>query len=113
MQDKNKEPLQMMSLNANGLRNGVKRRSLFNWLKQFHNGKSKITFLQETHADKKVEKAWENEWGGEVLFANSTSGSKGIAILLPINMEYKVVFFLFFLITHHSLIIQHSSHINH
>jgi exonuclease III len=90
MEDNNKEPLQMMSLNANGLRNGVKRRSLFNWLKQSHNGKSKIIFLQETHADQKVEKTWKDEWGGEVLFANGTSGSKGVAILLPTNIEYKV-----------------------
>jgi exonuclease III len=84
------ESLQLMSLNTNGLREGNKRCSLFNWLKQFHNGSSKITFLQETHTDKKIDQTWKDEWGGEVLFSHGTSGSKGVAVLLPINVEYMV-----------------------
>ena len=86
----NKEPLQLMSLNTNGLRDGNKRRSLFNWLKQFHNGRSKVIFLQETHTDKKIEAIWERDWGGKILFSHGTSGSKGVAILLPTSIEYKV-----------------------
>ena len=79
-----------MSLNTNGCREGNKRRSLFNWLKQFHKGSSKITFLQETHTDEKIEQTWKDEWGGEVLFSHGTSGSKGVAILLPTNVEYTI-----------------------
>jgi exonuclease III len=79
------DTLQIMSLNTNGLRKGNKRRSLFNWLKQFHKGSSKITFLQETHTDVTIEQTWKDEWGGEVLFSHGTSGSKGVAILLPLD----------------------------
>ena len=46
-----KEPIGFLSLNANGLRNESKRKSLFRWLKIYHKAEEKIVFLQETHTN--------------------------------------------------------------
>ena len=79
-------------MNTNGLREGRKRRSLFNWLKKNHNAESKITFLQETHSDENNEEDWFNDWGTrDIIFAHGDSGSKGVAIILPSNIEYTII----------------------
>ncbi|KAK2139556.1 hypothetical protein LSH36_1717g00002 [Paralvinella palmiformis] len=47
-------------------------------------------FLQETHDTVEVESMWKHEWVGEIIFSRGTSISKGEAILLPLNFEYKI-----------------------
>lgn len=70
--------LSFTTLNVNGLGNPPKRRAVFNSLR---NAKNDICFLQETHSTGTREKIWSAEWGGEVLYAHGSSGSKGVAIL--------------------------------
>jgi exonuclease III len=83
-----KEPIGFLSLNANGLRNDSKRKSLLRWLKLYHQAEEKIVFLQETHTNTTNEKAWKNDWTGDVIFSHGTNDSKGAAILLPKDTEY-------------------------
>ena len=85
-----KENLELISLNGNGLRDDRKRRSLFSWLKHNHRAKDTFIFLQETHTTPKLEKLWEKDWGNKILFAHGNSGSKGVAILLPININFTI-----------------------
>ena len=47
-------------------------------------------FLQETHDTVEVESIWKHEWVGEIIFSHVTPISKGKAILLPLNFEYKI-----------------------
>jgi exonuclease III len=86
-----KEPLGLLSLNANGLGDEKKRISLIRWLNSVHTIKEKIIFLQETHSTEKVEAKWKKEWGNhEVYFSHGSSGSKGVATAIPKEMEKNI-----------------------
>ena len=75
------------SFNTRGLGDGRKRRTIFQWLKNYHNG---ITLLQETHSVEAVESLWTNEWGGHILFSHGNNLSRGVAILFPKYLDYEV-----------------------
>jgi exonuclease III len=84
-------PLNLLSLNVRGLANCVKKCSLFQWFKKHHKIENKIVFLQETHATKEKEGKWEKVWDGKMFFANGTSSRRGVATLLPKNLEYNLI----------------------
>ena len=87
--NKNTSALELLSLNANGLRDGRKRRSLFNWLKKYHKADGKIVFLQETHTDISNEADWFEDWGHkDIIFSHGNSRSKGVVIILPQSYDY-------------------------
>ena len=71
--------LKLLSVNTRGLRDSIKRRSIFN----FYRSKASIICLQETHSDKDCETVWTNEWGGDVLFSHGSNKSRGVCILFP------------------------------
>lgn len=79
--------LQITSLNVRGLGDKTKRRQLFHWLKQYHEG---VIFLQETHSTATTEQQWEKEWGSNIIFAHGTSSARGVAILFPQKYNVKV-----------------------
>lgn len=79
--------LTIMSLNTQGLGNYQKRRDVFQYLKQKH---FSIYCLQDTHFDKKSEKQIRSEWGYECFFSSFSSQSRGVAILLNNNFDFKV-----------------------
>ena len=70
--------IKFLSLNVRGLRNHVKRRALFSYLK---NQKADFYCLQETFSLKGDEVSWATEWGGKVFFSHGTEHSKGTCIL--------------------------------
>ena len=39
-----------------------------------------IAFLQETHSTSFCEEEWKSDWGGELLFSNGSSNSRGVII---------------------------------
>ena len=84
-------PLNILSLNARGLNKNQKKNKLFFWLNKVHKTKDKIIFLQETHITKENEWKWNNLSTGKTFFSNGTSKSKGVAILLPKSLEYKLL----------------------
>jgi exonuclease III len=90
--NKTAEPLGLLSLNTNGLGESKKRVTVFEWLKKFHKANSKIIFLQETHSTEKMEDLWKDQWGnGKLIFSHGTSGSTGVAIILPSSINYELI----------------------
>ena len=76
--------IRINSFNCRGLRNPTKRANIFTWLKQNYHG---ITFLQETHSAPTDLSKWQHEWGGKIYFSHGEFNSKGVAILIPKNLE--------------------------
>ena len=58
--------VKLYSLNVRGLRDKVKRRCMFDWLR---NTQYDIFILQETHSTTEVEKYWSSEWGSKCYFS--------------------------------------------
>jgi len=71
----------VLSLNVRGIRDPIKRRSIFSYLKD---QKANIYFLQETYSERADENIymWRNEWGGALFFSHGTTHSKGVCILI-------------------------------
>ena len=84
---------EVVSYNVNGLGNDRKRRKIFNYMKKHTSGKS-IVFLQETHSTQKVEKLFEYQWRGKMLFSHGTSSSKGVCICFRYDLEYNISEFI-------------------
>ena len=79
--------IKILSLNVRGLRNHVKRRALFLYLK---NQKADFYCLQETFSLKEDEVPWASEWGGKILFSHGTKHSKGTGILQRPNSLFPI-----------------------
>ena len=85
------EPLGLISFNARGLGEQIKRLCVMEWLNKFHNASNKIVFLQETHSTEKTETLWKKQWGnGQLIYSHGTSGSTGVAIILPTTINYVI-----------------------
>ena len=85
MQEKAKYDI--LSLNVRGIRDQVKRRSIFHYLKDDN---SKIYFLQETYSQPEDEIIWKNECGGEIFFSHRSKHSKGVCIFLQPTVQNKI-----------------------
>ena len=81
------EDIKIASMNCRGLANKVKRRDVFDYMrkKQFS-----IICLQDVHFESKQENQIAAEWGLDAYFSSFKSNSRGVAILLNNNFEYKV-----------------------
>ena len=69
----------IVSLNVRGLRDQIKRRSIFSYLRD---QKATFCFLQETYSNSNDEVLWKAEWGGDIVFSHSCH-SRGVCILTP------------------------------
>ena len=83
--------VKILSLNVRGLRNHVKRRALFLYLK---NQKADFYCLQETFSLKEDETPWASEWGGKILFSHGTEHSKGTCIMQRPNSLFSLKYLL-------------------
>ena len=73
--------LNLYSFNTRGIHSSKsKRLAIFN---QFKNKNQGIVLLQETHSTSSIEKTWNNEWEGPIIYSHGNSKSKGCAILIP------------------------------
>ena len=77
----------VFSLNVRGIRDLIKRRSIFSFLKD---QKACIYFLQETYSELNDENVWKKEWGGELFFSHGTKHSKGVCILINPTAQIQV-----------------------
>ena len=77
----------VLSLNVWGMRDQIKRRSIFSYLKD---QRANIYFLQETYSARADENIWRKEWGGELFFSHGTTHSKGVCILINLFIQPKV-----------------------
>ena len=81
--------IQINSFNCAGVRGKRNRLDTFNWLKKEHKG---ITFLQETHSTIEIEDQWEKQWGGTIYYNHFDHKSRGVAIMIPKDLEPKFKF---------------------
>lgn len=70
--------LSLISFNARGLRDSVKRKALFMFAKK-HN--SDFCFIQECHSTKDDYKWWKSQWGNDIWSSHATEHSAGVSIL--------------------------------
>lgn len=75
------------TLNINGIRNKLKRKRLFQSLKQ---KKYDIICLQETFIVESDKELWEKEWGGEIFFSSVSNQSMGQVTLIRKGFPYGV-----------------------
>ena len=79
--------LNILSLNVRGLRDQIKRRSIFSFLKD---QKAEIFFLQEIYSEPSDETIWKNEWGGKIFFSHGTNHSRGVCILIRSTFQCQI-----------------------
>ena len=77
----------VLSLNVWGIRDQIKRRSIFSYRKD---QRANIYFLQETYSARADENIWRKEWGGELFFSHGITHSKGVCILINLFIQPKV-----------------------
>ena len=78
--------LTIVSFNVNGLRNNLKRKTIFHFLKM---KKFDFILLQETHSNHTDEKLWKCEWGGDIFHSHGTNHCNGVAILVKKSLKYE------------------------
>ena len=80
--------LKVCSLNVRGLRDRLKRREMFNWLRKKNYS---IYMLQEVHClENTIISVWSAKWGYKTLFGCCTSARRGVAILFNDNFNLQV-----------------------
>ena len=76
-----------MSLNARGIRDLHKRKSMFTWIEK---QKSDIMFLQETYSTPEIINEWKFQWRGEMILSHGSNHSRGVLILINEQLEYEI-----------------------
>ena len=84
-----KKPFGIVSFNVRGLRDALKRRTIFRHMHVKY--PSKIVILQETHSSLDIERRWKAEWGGDIFFANAEKTARGVCALIPKGFDGEVV----------------------
>ena len=79
--------LKIITFNANGLGEFKKRNDVFDFL---HKQSTNVFLLQETYWKTEAENVVRSQWGFDCLVAGPDCGSKGVAVLLKNNFEYKI-----------------------
>jgi len=70
--------LSLISLNARGLRNNLKRKAIFLFAKQH---KTDLCFLQETHSISEDVPFWKSQWGNDIFCSHASQRSAGVCTL--------------------------------
>ena len=79
--------LNLISLNVRGVRDRVKRKMIFDWVRM---RKGDMVMLQETYSTPDIEEEWEGEWGGRIIFSHGSNHSRGVMILLAPGLNFKI-----------------------
>ena len=79
--------LNIISLNARGLRDVNKRRAVF----KFYRDRCDVLCLQETHSTPEDESVWRAEWGGKSFFSHGSSAARGTMILIKKGFKGKCI----------------------
>ena len=69
-----------------GLSNINKRKAIF----EFFRDRADVVCLQETHCIDEFVSEWNSQWGGKGFYANGTSNSRGVCILIKKGCDIKV-----------------------
>ena len=79
--------LTIASLNVRGLRDNVKRREVFNWLRR---KQLSVYMLQEVHCTENSNHLWAAEWGYQTIFSTYSSNKAGVCILFNNNSNLQI-----------------------
>ncbi len=79
--------IKICSINCRGLNDKFKRRDVLKYLRKKN---FSIYCLQDVHWDQKWENMIRSEWGYETYIAGYTSNSRGVAVLVNNNFDFKV-----------------------
>lgn len=82
------EKVSFASMNVQGLGDFKKRKDVFIFLRE---KKYNVYFIQDTHFTDKDAKLIRSQWGYECYFSNFNSQSRGVAILINNNFDYKFI----------------------
>ena len=80
--------VRICSLNVRGLRNPLKRRCLFNWIRD---SEFQLILLQETHSTPDLERYWFHEWGYKIEFSHGSSASAGVCVLFKPSASFEII----------------------
>ena len=80
--------LKVVTNNVRGLNDLVKRKQTFEFFRKLN---ADIIMAQETYSSKNKQKIWRSQWGSEIYFSHGNSNSKGVAILMSKNLDYKLL----------------------
>lgn len=69
----------IVSLNVRGLRDSIKRKSIFIFVRHTN---ANIIFLQETHSCENDVRWWRSQWGDQIFCCHASHHSAGVAVLL-------------------------------
>ena len=76
-----------MSLNALGIRDLHKRKSIFTWIER---QKSDRTFLQETHSTPEIINDWKFQWRGEMILSHGPNHSREVLVLINEQLQHEI-----------------------
>jgi len=82
--------LNVLSLNVRGLGNTKKLTKMLFWLSK-HGGDRGVTFFQESHSNPEVESKWRSSTKGEFIMSHGSPNSRGVAIHIGKELEYKIL----------------------
>jgi len=77
----------LLSLNARGIRDSFKRKSIFTWVKRQN---AVVVFLQETYSTPDIENEWKVQRQGKMLFAHGANHSRGVLILFNNELHFEI-----------------------
>ena len=80
--------IKLFSLNAQGLRDYVKRKKVFKYLQD---KKADILFIQETHSTKEIETFWQCQMKGQFYFSHGSNKSKGVLIFIRSGFVFDLI----------------------
>jgi exonuclease III len=80
--------LKIASMNVQGLGDRLKRKDVFNFLKTRNYN---IYCIQDTHFIDKEEYLIRSQWGYDCFFSNFNSQSRGVAVLINNNFDFKLI----------------------
>ena len=84
----NMENISIVTFNVRGIRDRMKRRTIFRHLHlKYHNH---IVILQETHSSSDIETVWQNEWGSKIIFSHGSIHQAGVSIMFPRSFQGSV-----------------------
>lgn len=79
--------VKLRTINVNGLNDSIKRRAVFDKLRE---DGCDVTFLQETHSTGNILKVWKAQWPGRSYWAHGLSSSCGVAILFKRDLDVQI-----------------------
>ena len=79
--------LTLFSVNVRGIRDKIKRKAIFEWLKE---KEGKVILLQETYSTPDIEDVWKQDWPGQMFFSHGSNHSKGVLILISPGVDFKI-----------------------